>query len=104
MARCAGRSGGDWRCQGGPRGIMGMSAPREGLGRYHRMPSTVIKEFDYRPESWELLITFVTGRRYLYSEVPVAAVDRLRAAYSKGSHFNRFVRDRYPCRELAEST
>jgi hypothetical protein len=65
------------------------------------MPSTVIQRFDYRPDTRELVITFTTGRRYLYSQVPEEAVDRFRAAFSKGSHFNRHIRDHYPCRELA---
>ena len=64
------------------------------------MPSTVIKRFDYRPDVRELLVTFTTGRRYLYSDVPPGAVDRFRAAFSKGRHFNAHIRDRYPCREL----
>ena len=65
------------------------------------MPSTVIQRFDYRPDTRELVITFTTGRRYLYSQVPEEAVDRFRAAFSKGSHFNRHIRDRYRCHELA---
>ena len=66
------------------------------------MPSTVIKRFDYRPERSELLVTFTTGRRYLYSGVPGEAVDRFRKAFAKGRHFNAHIRDRYPCRELDE--
>ena len=65
------------------------------------MPSTVIKRFDYRPGAQELEVLFVTGRRYLYANVPPEAVDAFRAAFSKGSHFNRHIRDKYPCRELA---
>ncbi len=65
------------------------------------MPSTVIKRFDYRPGTQELEVLFVTGRRYLYADVPPEAVDAFRAAFSKGSHFNRHIRDKYPCRELA---
>lgn len=65
------------------------------------MPSTVIKRFEHLPERRELLVTFVTGRRYLYSDVPAEAAERFRAAYSKGSHFNRHIRDHYPCRELS---
>ncbi len=64
------------------------------------MPSSVIKWFDYRPETAELLVIFTTGRRYLYSDVPPEAIDRFRAAFSKGSHFNRHIRDHYRCREL----
>lgn len=64
------------------------------------MPSTVIKRFDYRPETRELEVLFVTGRRYLYSGVPEEAARAFRSAFSKGVHFNRYIRDRYPHREL----
>jgi hypothetical protein len=78
-------------------------AKREASNPFARcwgMPSTVIRRFDYRPETLELEIIFTTGRRYLNADVPKDAVDDFRAAFSKGSHFNRFIRDRYPCREL----
>ena len=64
------------------------------------MPSTVIRRFEYRPEAQELEILFVTGRRYLYSQVPQRAADEFRAAFSKGVHFNRYIRDRFNHREL----
>ena len=64
------------------------------------MPSTVIRSFDYRPETRELLVTFTTGRRYLYSEVPEIAASRFRTAFAKGGHFNRYIRDHYPCQEM----
>ena len=67
------------------------------------MPSTVIRRFYYRPECRELEIIFTTGRRYLYSDVPSSAVEAFKAAFSKGSHFNRHTRDRYACRELSEA-
>ena len=65
------------------------------------MPSTVIKRFVYVPERRELVVEFVTGRRYAYTDVPEEAVAQFRAAFSKGNHFNRNIRDRYACRELA---
>jgi hypothetical protein len=65
------------------------------------MPSNVIRRFFYVPDSRELTIEFVTGRRYIYSEVPEDDVRAFRAAFSKGAHFNRHIRDRYECRELA---
>lgn len=64
------------------------------------MPSTVIRSFSYRPEARALEILFTTGRRYLYQEVPPAAVDAFRAAFAKGRHFNARIRNRYPCVEL----
>jgi len=65
------------------------------------MPSSVIRRFMYVPESRELTVEFVSGRRYVYSEVPAEDVEAFRSAFSKGSHFNRHIRDRFPCRELA---
>lgn len=66
------------------------------------MPSTVIRQFDYRADRRELVITFTTGRRYLYADVPKDAALRLRQAFAKGVHFNRHIRGRYPCRKLEE--
>jgi hypothetical protein len=67
------------------------------------MPSTVIRKFDYSPETRQLTIEFVTGRRYIYSDVPLDAVEAMRAAFSKGIYFNKRIRDRYPCREIDRS-
>jgi len=64
------------------------------------MPSTVIRSFDYRPDTRELEIQFTTGRRYLYEAVPPEAAAAFRAAFSKGRHFNRRIRNHYPCIEL----
>ena len=67
------------------------------------MPSNVIRSFDYDFAKRELLVHFVTGRRYVYLECPPDEVDRLRAAFSKGRYFNRRIRDRYRYRELERS-
>jgi hypothetical protein len=64
------------------------------------MPSTVIRKFDYRPERGELEVLFTTGRRYLYHDVPPDAVERFRAAFSKGRHFNSRIRDHYSYTEI----
>ena len=71
------------------------------LARYDSMPSSVIRRFMYVPESLELTVEFVSGRRYVYSEVPAEDVEAFRSAFSKGSHFNLHIRDSFPCRELA---
>lgn len=63
------------------------------------MPSSVIRSFEYRPPSRELLIEFVSGRRYVYSDVPEEEALALRSAFAKGVYFNRRIRDRYPCRD-----
>ena len=88
------------------------------------MPSTVIRRFDYDAERRELLVEFVTGRRYLYLDPAqlgdrprrvvahgvgdadhaehVVAAQALRSAFAKGVHFNRRIRDQYRFRELAD--
>jgi hypothetical protein len=65
------------------------------------MPSSVIRRFFYVPDTRELTIEFVTGRRYLYLDVPADEVEAFRSAFAKGSYFNRNIRDRYRFRELA---
>lgn len=66
------------------------------------MPSTVIRRFKFSPERRELLVEFVTGRRYIYLDVPDEEAAAMRAAFAKGRYFNMHIRDRYRCRELSE--
>jgi hypothetical protein len=64
------------------------------------MPSTVIRRFVYCPDNNELWVEFVTGRRYVYSDVPPEVADTLRSAFAKGVYFNSRIRDRFPHREI----
>ena len=66
------------------------------------MPSTVIRRFDYSPQGRELVVEFITGRRYVYLDVPDEEVAAMRSAFAKGRYFNAHIRDRYRFRELAE--
>ena len=67
------------------------------------MPSTAIRSFSYDEQRRQLQVTFVTGRRYLYSGVPGEEAERFRAAFSKGRYFNAHIRH-YPCRQLEPAT
>lgn len=64
------------------------------------MPSSVIRDFDYDSDTQELTITFVTGRIYIYLAVPPEAYDEFATALSKGTYFNRHIRDAYEFREI----
>ncbi len=66
------------------------------------MPSTVIRRFDYFADRGELLVEFVTGRRYVYLDVPQDEAAAMRAAFAKGRYFNAHIRDRYLFRELGD--
>jgi hypothetical protein len=64
------------------------------------MPSTVIRRYAYDHSTGELWVEFVTGRRYVYSEVPREVADALGSAFAKGAYFNTRIRDRYQHREV----
>ena len=66
------------------------------------MPSTVIRRFAYDHSTGELWVEFVTGRRYVYSDVPPQVADALGSAFSKGVYFNSRIRDRFPHREVTQ--
>lgn len=59
------------------------------------MPSTVIGAFAYDPASRTLTVTFRSGRRYRYHQVPPEIYEAMRASFSKGAFFNRHVRDQF---------
>jgi hypothetical protein len=65
------------------------------------MPSTAIRAFHYQPERHELEVTFITGRRYIYFDVPQEKVDAFRSASSKGAFFNTQIRPYFDYREIA---
>jgi lysyl-tRNA synthetase class 2 len=64
------------------------------------MPSTVIRRFVYDQSDHALWVEFVSGRRYVYSDVPEEVAETFRLAFSKGIYFNTRIRDRFPCREV----
>ena len=64
------------------------------------MPSTVIRRYVFDHSTGELWVEFVSGRRYVYSQVPESVVSALGSAFAKGVYFNTRIRDRFPHREV----
>jgi hypothetical protein len=64
------------------------------------MPSTAIRSLFYDPAKSELWVTFVTGRRYVYADVPPGVFEAFKTAESRGGFFNHEIRDRYDYREI----
>lgn len=64
------------------------------------MPSTAIRHVDYEAARRVLTVTFVTGRRYVYTEVPREVFESFVTAPSKGTFFNAEIRDAYAYEEL----
>lgn len=59
------------------------------------MPSSVIDHFSYDLSTKTLVITFVTGMAYHYLNVPQKIHLSLKAASSKGSYFNFYIKDKF---------
>jgi len=59
------------------------------------MPSSVIRRWDYDEAECRLDIVFVSGKHYSYHEVPTRVAQGMREAFSKGSFFNRRIRDHF---------
>jgi hypothetical protein len=68
------------------------------------MPSTAIRNIFYDPAKQELRVTFVTGRRYVYTGVPADVYSAFKTASSRGAFFNLEIRDRYETRELTPTS
>lgn len=64
------------------------------------MPSSVIRFFRYAPDSRELKVTFVSGRVYVYEDVPPDVAAAFKDVRSKGAFFNQQIRDRYVYRDI----
>jgi KTSC domain-containing protein len=64
------------------------------------MPSTAIANIAYSQTRERLTVTFVTGRIYEYIDVPSEVAASFESAFSKGTFFNSYIRDRYDFREL----
>jgi len=61
------------------------------------MPSAVIRAYSYDPPTRTLSVTFTSGRRYRYHEVPAEAFADMRASFAKGEYFNKVIKPRFRC-------
>jgi len=55
--------------------------------------SDVIRSFEYDAANRRLLITFQTGKRYTYQDVPEEIYRALQSSPSKGEYFNAHIRE-----------
>jgi KTSC domain-containing protein len=64
------------------------------------LQSTTLASALYHPLQRYLEIEFRSGERYLYFQVPPPCYHQLLQADSKGSYFNRYIRNRFPYQHL----
>jgi lysyl-tRNA synthetase class 2 len=57
--------------------------------------SDVIRSFEYEAATRRLLITFQTGKRYTYEDVPEDVHLALQNSPSKGEYFNAHIREHF---------
>lgn len=62
--------------------------------------SSVIVRALYDASNQELAVTFVSGRTYIYENIPPEVALEFQSAPSQGRYFNWRIRDQYPFREL----
>jgi hypothetical protein len=67
------------------------------------MPSSVVRSIDYEIVHSRLTVTFTTGRVYEYYMVPSGVAAAFKNAFSKGTFFNKRIRDKYVCREISKA-
>ena len=70
--------------------------------RCHGMPS--ITDIEYDKATARLTISFATGPIYEYVDVPSEVAASFRSAFSKGTFFEGYIRDRYDFRELTAAS
>lgn len=68
-----------------------------------KVASSQIAEIGYDPASQKLEICFCAGTVYVYDGVPQEEYDALISAESKGSHFGKNIRGKYPYEKTPET-
>ncbi len=62
--------------------------------------SSNLHSYDYHAGARELCIVFKGGATHVYEGVPQEAADAFEAAESKGSHFHRYIRNKFNSRKV----
>lgn len=57
--------------------------------------SSHIQSVEYDPDSEDMTVTFQSGDRYMYRNVPVGIYQRWQTAGSAGEYFQRMVKGRF---------
>ncbi len=64
------------------------------------MPSTVISAFHYDDKRKVLQVVFISGTVYEYLNVPETVYTAMKASFSKGTYFNRYIKDHYKFKKI----
>lgn len=75
--------------------MRGRSDAKPGSKAVPVIESSAMSFVDYNKRSRRLTITFTSGSRYVYFDVPASVFEGLLAAPSAGRYFDEHIRDRY---------
>lgn len=64
------------------------------------MPSSVIAGMTYFADTTTLRIYFVSGKIYDYINVSESLHKRMKASFSKGGFFNKYIKDKFPFKKV----
>jgi hypothetical protein len=59
--------------------------------------SSAMQAVGYDPASRRMRIRFAEGNDYDFCGVPESIYQGLMSAFSKGTYYNDYIKDRYPC-------
>ncbi len=62
--------------------------------------SSAITRVLYEASNRTLAVTFTSGKKYIYEDVPPEVATEFQTAPSQGAYFNWRIRDQYTFREL----
>ncbi len=65
------------------------------------MPSSVVKQYSYYPETEILRIIFQSGSVYDYVKVPQEIFDKFKEAKSKGQFLNAVIKRKFRFRKIS---
>jgi hypothetical protein len=64
--------------------------------------SKSIESVEYDGETASLLVTFLSGKKYIYAFVPEKVFSEMLVAESAGRYFARHIRNQYKCTQVKE--
>ena len=77
-----------------------MPAGRHGFLAGRVMPSSVVANMNYFPQTSTLRIIFTSGEIYDYLKVPAAIYEAMKKATSKGTYLNQVIKKKFQYKKV----
>lgn len=67
----------------------------------YNVESSNIKTISYEANSQELVVEYLSGHKYAYSNVPQTVLNDLLSSVSKGKYMNQMIKGQYEGRRIS---